>query len=373
MAVVDIDVHFGNGTAELLRGDPRSFFASVHMIYGDDNDGNENSSSEQNSSSSIKNISKKEEKESNVGFYPSLLGTTEISDNYVSVGVFPPHPVQKERIYFGRQSTGQKKNFDLGPDKEFKIKEEQENNDINRKSDKNENTDINLFLPLQNQSPTSTVIVKCESDVDVDVEIEAEVEAFKNDSSDSMDVAMEMPDYCDGEKNIFLVSNHSVSDGADVITGEDALNGINRSGCDSTVSTTPLTSSARTLPVSVTSSAPFDRTFDTTPSSNIGDFRGVAGFRNALSDVIIPQVRTYVFLFITACDSVFYFTLPCIISILLLYLAIHLSNYLIIYISIYLFIYLSIYQSIHSFIHLFVYIFISSDDQIQSTAAHHFR
>ena len=34
IAVVDIDVHFGNGTAELLKDDPRAFFASVHMIYG---------------------------------------------------------------------------------------------------------------------------------------------------------------------------------------------------------------------------------------------------------------------------------------------------------------------------------------------------
>ena len=35
IAVVDIDVHFGNGTAELLKDDPRAFFASVHMIYGE--------------------------------------------------------------------------------------------------------------------------------------------------------------------------------------------------------------------------------------------------------------------------------------------------------------------------------------------------
>ena len=32
-AVVDIDVHFGNGTAELLHGDPDAFFASVHMRH----------------------------------------------------------------------------------------------------------------------------------------------------------------------------------------------------------------------------------------------------------------------------------------------------------------------------------------------------
>ena len=31
MAVVDIDVHFGNGTCEVLRHDPDAFFGSVHL------------------------------------------------------------------------------------------------------------------------------------------------------------------------------------------------------------------------------------------------------------------------------------------------------------------------------------------------------
>jgi acetoin utilization deacetylase AcuC-like enzyme len=31
IAVVDIDAHFGNGTAELLQGDPDAFYASVHL------------------------------------------------------------------------------------------------------------------------------------------------------------------------------------------------------------------------------------------------------------------------------------------------------------------------------------------------------
>ena len=34
-AVVDIDVHFGNGTAELLHNDSNAFFASVHMRHED--------------------------------------------------------------------------------------------------------------------------------------------------------------------------------------------------------------------------------------------------------------------------------------------------------------------------------------------------
>jgi acetoin utilization deacetylase AcuC-like enzyme len=74
VAVVDIDVHFGNGTAELLRGDPRAFFASVHMIYGEGNDGSDEA----------------EAGKAGAGFYPALLGVTEVTDNYVSVGVYPP-------------------------------------------------------------------------------------------------------------------------------------------------------------------------------------------------------------------------------------------------------------------------------------------
>eukprot|EP01038_Epipyxis_sp_PR26KG_P010232 gene10232-13764_t len=75
VAVVDIDVHFGNGTAELLKNDSGAFFASVHMIYGENNNGDIEG---QNSKSKSKE-----------GFYPSLMGQTVIDDNYVSVGVYP--------------------------------------------------------------------------------------------------------------------------------------------------------------------------------------------------------------------------------------------------------------------------------------------
>ena len=34
VAVVDIDVHFGNGTCELLREDRDAFYGSVHMATG---------------------------------------------------------------------------------------------------------------------------------------------------------------------------------------------------------------------------------------------------------------------------------------------------------------------------------------------------
>ena len=253
--MVDIDVHFGNGTAELLRGDPRSFFASVHMIYGDDNDGNE---SKEHSSSSGKNGMKKDEKESNVGFYPSLLGTTEVTDNYVSVGVFPPLTVQKDRIYFGRYPAGYKKNVDLGSDMEFQRKE-QANNEKNGEKE---------GAALGEQT------VKCEIEEAVDTE------------NHGMDVVVETLDLCEGDvKQLSLPSTSSSTERDDVTISQNIEDEMSQTSHDKGVSTTlsaPLTSS-------------FTDETAPTQSSEIGDFRGVAGFRNALSDVIIPQVRTHIF------------------------------------------------------------------------------
>ena len=102
VAVVDIDVHFGNGTAELLRNDPNAFFASVHMIYGEDNDGLKSESNKriksEPSSTLHNNNNEAEETEGKVkktraseslGFYPARMGLTEVTDTYVSVGVYP--------------------------------------------------------------------------------------------------------------------------------------------------------------------------------------------------------------------------------------------------------------------------------------------
>jgi len=98
VAVVDIDVHFGNGTAELLRGDPRAFFASVHMVYGKDNMGNmgqegegahvHSSATAGTSSRGGKDDGEDEDPRDN-GFYPAELGGFELSPTYVSVGVLP--------------------------------------------------------------------------------------------------------------------------------------------------------------------------------------------------------------------------------------------------------------------------------------------
>ena len=263
--MVDIDVHFGNGTAELLRGDPRSFFASVHMIYGDDNDGNE---SKEHSSSSGKNGTKKDEKEANMGFYPSLLGTTEVTDNYVSVGVFPPHTVQKDRIYFGRYPAGYKKNVDLGSDMEFQRKE-LSNNEKNGKKEG----------PAVDEQT-----VKCESEEAVETE------------NHRMDVVVETLDLCEGDvKDLSLPSTSSSTERDDITISQNIEHEMSQTSHDNGVST------ARTFPDSTTSSAPLtssftDETAPTQSSSEIGDFRGVAGFRNALSDVIIPQVRTHIFI-----------------------------------------------------------------------------
>lgn len=88
VAVVDIDAHFGNGTAELLRGDPKSFFGCVHMIYGDHNRGfNKNACC---GNDSFEN-----------GFFPATLGCTEILDNYVSLGVFPQKGRESGENVFG--------------------------------------------------------------------------------------------------------------------------------------------------------------------------------------------------------------------------------------------------------------------------------
>lgn len=82
VAVVDIDVHFGNGTAEILRGDPDAFFASVHMVYGPQNDGrNQHGKPSLGSPGGTEGTA--------VGFYPAELGRTEVTDRYVCVGVQP--------------------------------------------------------------------------------------------------------------------------------------------------------------------------------------------------------------------------------------------------------------------------------------------
>ena len=115
VAVVDIDVHFGNGTSELLKNDPRAFFGCVHMIYGKDNEGFSKEVAERRQRmmaccgpNSLRNTVEmagsrgtsgtSNTKEKNAldrmdslkeGFFPHALGCTEIQDNYISIGVYP--------------------------------------------------------------------------------------------------------------------------------------------------------------------------------------------------------------------------------------------------------------------------------------------
>eukprot|EP01035_Chromulina_nebulosa_P017103 gene17103-22617_t len=71
VAVVDFDVHYGNGTADILKNDPNAFFASLHMVYGINND---------------ESIDKSQDC---CGFYPSHLGKTEISDKFICIAIQP--------------------------------------------------------------------------------------------------------------------------------------------------------------------------------------------------------------------------------------------------------------------------------------------
>jgi acetoin utilization deacetylase AcuC-like enzyme len=96
VAVVDIDVHFGNGTADILKNDPKAFFASIHMIYGDMNNG-------------CYDLPDDPPHAKRAGFYPPLLGTAETTNNYISVGILPSDvhaSVAKERY---RGNTGFRK------------------------------------------------------------------------------------------------------------------------------------------------------------------------------------------------------------------------------------------------------------------------
>ena len=94
MAIVDIDVHFGNGTAEIVKNNNNIFFASVHMIYGNDNKGIKNNNKHDNNNSFLCD-----------GFYPKKLGSTYISENFISVGINP------EKYYDIKQTKNEKNNY----------------------------------------------------------------------------------------------------------------------------------------------------------------------------------------------------------------------------------------------------------------------
>lgn len=106
IAIVDIDVHFGNGTADIVRHDPNTFFSSVHMIFGSQNTSNyfpccgfstngggvnaaANGARDGARSNYFPSCNNASRHENVSGFYPNGMGATEITDNYICVGVFP--------------------------------------------------------------------------------------------------------------------------------------------------------------------------------------------------------------------------------------------------------------------------------------------
>lgn len=248
VAVVDIDVHFGNGTAELLRGDPRSFFASVHMIYGDGNDGHDDKHDAFSGKAGVR-----ADEEGAYGFYPSLLGTTEVTDNYVSVGVFPPHPVKPtkpERNYFGRNPAASK-TFNLA-----------KSEIVDESSEKNENEGEDVEDTVEENADS----VDVEIDVGVDVDTDgAELEESSS-SSSKMDLALDRPEECPASP-IRSSSTENLLQSVETVKAEAAKVEVEAE--------TKAESKGRVK------------------GSPLGEFRGAAGFRQALLDVIIPQMENF--------------------------------------------------------------------------------
>lgn len=236
-------MHFGNGTAELLRGDPRSFFASVHMIYGDGNDGHDDKHDAFSGKAGIK-----ADEEGAYGFYPSLLGTTEVTDNYVSVGVFPPHPVQltkPERNYFGRNPAA------------AKTVNVAKSESVDEGSEKNEEEDVE-----DNAEENADSV---DVDVGVGVDVDTDGAELEESSSSRMDLALDQPEEC---------SSSPIRSGST----ENLLESVETAAVE--------TVKAEAVKVEAESKARVN-------GSPLGEFRGAAGFRQALLDVIIPQMEKF--------------------------------------------------------------------------------
>jgi hypothetical protein len=125
IAIVDIDVHYGNGTAEIVKNDSDTFFASIHMIFGPKNDGN------------YQNIVKN--KDCGCGFFPANQGITEVTDNYVSVGVYPADIYAMECAPASSSSSSSFTGSDMSVMKEEKTVNDDDN--LSLKSEKTANDD----------------------------------------------------------------------------------------------------------------------------------------------------------------------------------------------------------------------------------------
>ena len=235
VAVVDIDVHFGNGTAELLRNDPNAFFASVHMIYGEDNDGLK---AENNKKMHLDADGKthKSRASSSTGFYPARMGLTEVTDTYVSVGVYPT--VESSRARSGGAPRRKPK----------------------------------VVVPLEESAESSEdEEVEVEAEVDADAEVEGEGGAEKEGSIEMENTANE--EAADGD---------AMELETDTVPVEDAVSRSSADQPSAAVQGSAQSSSGTAKPNGSSSS-----------SSSNKAFVGSEGFLRALSEVIIPQMEKY--------------------------------------------------------------------------------
>ena len=229
-------MHFGNGTAELLRGDPRAFFASVHMIYGDGNDGHDDKHDAGSGKAGIK-----ADEEGAYGFYPSLLGTTEVTDNYVSVGVFPPHPVQPskpERNYFGRNNTATTATI------------------------KSEHASKYVSADVSDEKSKGEIADRSTDSAD----------GAELDESSRMDLSLDQPGECSSSPQPEECSSSPLPSRSN----DTADEGVDKN-------------KVRVKSESKSSA----RAGAGASGSPMGEFRGAAGFRQALLDVIIPQMEKF--------------------------------------------------------------------------------
>ena len=91
VAVVDFDVHFGNGTAEVFGGgrDKDLFFASVHLRYPRELEERTLRAIAERRAGAGAPPRRKDEPAAGVDFVPAGLGGLALSKNFVSVGVLP--------------------------------------------------------------------------------------------------------------------------------------------------------------------------------------------------------------------------------------------------------------------------------------------
>ena len=307
VAIVDIDVHFGNGTAELLRNDPNSFFASVHMIYGEDNDGMKKKDDEDDTSASSPPPRKTRPSQS-LGFYPARLGSTEVTANYVSVGVYPLPAATSSRKGGGGGGVSKKRRKPTDYDSDGAA------------------------------AATTTTTIAADDDDD---ENEGDVGVGHSSNSGAVEV------------NVSQSIDMTEEDSTDVSTAAAPLN------------TQDPTDSSQTSNKGVARDGmnQTDRLASSDATDTIGminkPFVGSAGFLEALESIIIPQMERFrpQLLIISGTSQHVY---PSICSFIHLFIhsSIHLFIHLFIYssnTSIYSFIHPSIDPSIHPTIHPYIH------------------